>query len=52
MEAKRSTGKYWDIFLFMACPYGYNACNTSSRPFFWLALPGVCTHFSLAMDII
>lgn len=49
MEAKQSTGKYWAYFfiwlaIMIALLIGY-------RQFFWLALPGVCTHFSKAMRL-
>jgi hypothetical protein len=52
MEAKRSTGKYWIYFLLWLALMITMLAMPGTRPFFWLALPGVCTHFSLAMDII
>ncbi|MEX6691120.1 hypothetical protein QTN47_26665 [Danxiaibacter flavus] len=49
MEHK-STAKYWVYFfiwlaILIVLLFVY-------RQFFWLALPGVCTYFALAMNIM
>jgi hypothetical protein len=50
MEAKQSTGKYWALFfLWLAALV---VLMFVYREFFWLALPGVCTYFVKAMNII
>ncbi len=50
MEAKRSTLKYWFyFFIWLAIII---TLFIVYRQFFWLALPGVCTYFVLAMDIV
>jgi hypothetical protein len=46
----KSTGKYWVLFfvwlaILVTLMFVY-------REFFWLALPGVCTYFAKAMDLI
>lgn len=52
MEAKKSTGKYWVYFTIWTALMSYMLYSDALRPFFWLALPGVCTHFVKGMDII
>jgi hypothetical protein len=52
MEAKKATGKYWLYFTIWTAIMAYMLFDNNLRPFFWLALPGVCTHFVKAMDII
>ncbi|WP_158638325.1 hypothetical protein [Panacibacter ginsenosidivorans] len=52
MEAKRSAGKYWIYFFLWLALIITMLVMPGARPFFWLALPGVCTQFSLAMNII
>jgi len=52
MEAKRSTGKYWAYFFLWLTIMIVMLFIDSTRPFFWLALPGTCTHFAMAMDIM
>jgi hypothetical protein len=54
MEARRSRSKYWILFfvwlvimIIMLIDIG-----GETRKYFWLALPGVCTYFALAMDIM
>ncbi|CAN5246881.1 hypothetical protein BH11BAC6_BH11BAC6_16740 [soil metagenome] len=50
MEATKSTAKYWIyFFLWLAIMV---VLLIFLRQFFWLALPGVCTYFALAMDIM
>ena len=50
MEARQSTGKYWFLcFLWLGIMI---ALLIVYRQFFWLALPGVCTYFAKAMDIM
>lgn len=54
MEAKQSTAKYWVYFfiwLAIMIVMLYDV-NGFTRKFFWLALPGVCTYFVKAMDLI
>lgn len=54
MEAKQSTAKYWAYFfiwLAIMIVMLYDV-NGFTRKFFWLALPGVCTYFVKAMDLI
>jgi len=49
MEQK-STAKYWVyFFIWLAILV---TLFIVYRQFFWLALPGVCTYFALAMDIM
>ena len=50
MEARKSTGKYW--FLFFVWLALLILLMIVFRQFFWLALPGVCLYFALAMDIM
>lgn len=50
MEARKSSAKYWVyFFLWLAIMI---TLMVVFRQFFWLALPGVVTYFSLALDII
>jgi hypothetical protein len=49
MEHK-STAKYWVyFFIWLAILI---VLLIVYRQFFWLALPGVCTYFALAMNIM
>ena len=50
MEAKKSTAKYWVYFLFWTIVM--IVLLVYLRQYFWLALPGVCTSFAQAMDIM
>lgn len=50
MEAKRSTAKYWMLFVLWLVILV--VLMIFMRQFFWLALPGVVTYFALAMDIM
>ncbi len=52
MEAKQSAGKYWLWCFIWTAILTFMLINPSFRPFFWLALPGACTYFAKAMDII
>ncbi|MBG9374969.1 hypothetical protein I5907_01880 [Panacibacter sp. DH6] len=52
MEARKSTGKYWIYFFLWLVLMIVMLISDDARPFFWLALPGVCTHFAMAMDIM
>jgi len=50
MEAKQSTAKYWFLcFLWLAIMI---ALLVFYRQWFWLALPGTCTYFVKAMNIM
>jgi hypothetical protein len=50
MEVNQSRGKYWALcFLWLAILI---TLLIVYRQFFWLALPGVCTYFAKAMDLI
>lgn len=52
MEAQKSTGKYWGYFTIWFTIIVIMLCIPSFRQFFWLALPGTCTYFAKALDII
>lgn len=52
MEAKRTTGKYWVYFFLWLTLMIIMLVLPDARPFFWLALPGTCTHFAMAMNIM
>lgn len=52
MEAKKSTAKYWVYFFLWLAIMVTMLIMPDVRQFFWLALPGVCTYFALAMDIV
>lgn len=52
MEAKASTKKYWFWFFLWTAILIYMLVDSDVRQFFWLALPGVCTYFAKAMDIM
>jgi hypothetical protein len=50
METTKSTAKYWVLFfLWLVIMI---ALLVFYRQFFWLALPGVCTYFAKAMNIM
>lgn len=50
MEVNQSRGKYWVLcFFWLAIMI---TLIIFYRQFFWLALPGVCTYFAKAMDLI
>jgi len=51
MEPKKSLGKYWFWFVIWTIIM-VMLLISDYRQYFWLALPGVCTHFAKAMDII
>jgi hypothetical protein len=51
METK-STGKYWLYFFVWLAVLIFLFSYGDARKFFWLALPGVCTSFVKALDII
>jgi hypothetical protein len=50
METKKSTAKYWVYFVIWTAIL--ITLMFVLRQFFWLALPGVCTSFAKAMDIM
>jgi len=52
MEAKKSRTKYWIYFFIWFAIIIFMLATPSVRQFFWMALPGVCTYFALAMDIM
>lgn len=52
METKKSTKKYWIYFSIWAAILLFMLITPDVRQFFWLALPGTCTHFAKAMDIM
>ncbi|MEP7319236.1 MAG: hypothetical protein ABI921_10850 [Panacibacter sp.] len=52
MEAKRSAAKYWILFFIWLAIMVTMLMVPSVKQFFWLALPGTVTYFSLALDII
>jgi uncharacterized membrane protein len=51
MEAK-SRVKYWLWFFVWLAIITVMLIVPDVRQFFWLALPGVCTYFALAMGIM
>ncbi len=52
METKKSTAKNWIYFTIWLAIMVFMLFTPSIKQFFWLALPGTVTHFSLGMDII
>ena len=52
MEEKKSTGKYWLYFTIWTALLVYMLVTPDVRQWFWLALPGVFTHFAKGMDIM
>ncbi len=53
MEARKSTGKYWLWFFIWVVIITIMLFDVGgSRPYFWLALPGVVTYFAKGMDIV
>jgi hypothetical protein len=52
MEAKKSTAKYWIYFFIWLAIMVFMLLTPDVKQFFWLALPGTCTYFALAMDIM
>lgn len=52
MEAQQSTKKYWIYFTIWTAIILFMLFTPSVRQFFWLALPGTCTHFVKAMRLI
>ncbi len=52
MEAKKSTKKYWIYFTIWTAIILFMLITPDVRQYFWLALPGVCTHFAKAMNIM
>jgi hypothetical protein len=51
-QVKKSRTKNWIYFTIWLAIMVVMLYNPAWRPFFWLALPGVVTHFSLGLDII
>lgn len=52
MEAQKSTAKYWILFFVWLAIMVFMLLTPSIKQFFWMALPGTLTYFSLALDII
>jgi hypothetical protein len=52
METKKSTTKYWIYFTIWTTIMVFMLATPDVRQYFWLALPGVCTHFAKGMDIM
>jgi hypothetical protein len=53
MEAvKKSRTKNWIFFLIWLVIIVVMLVNPDWRPYFWLALPGVVTHFAYGMNLI
>lgn len=50
--AKKSRTKYWIYFTLWLALMVFMLIMPEWRPFFWLALPGVCTHFAYGLDLI
>jgi hypothetical protein len=50
MEAKNSTAKWWLWFFIWTVILIFMLIYV--RQFFWMALPGVCTYFVKAMDLM
>jgi hypothetical protein len=51
-QVQKSTSKHWLIFLVWLVIMIVMLVLPTYRPFFWLALPGVVTHFCYAMNLI
>ncbi len=52
MEQTKSRAKYWVLFFIWFAILMVMLIMPSTRPFFWLALPGACTYFAYGMDLI
>jgi len=52
MDTTKSRGKNWLYFFIWLVIIIVMLVMPTLRPFFWLALPGVCTHFAVAMNLI
>lgn len=52
METTKSTKKYWIYFTIWTAILVFMLATPDVRQYFWLALPGVFTHFAKGMDII
>jgi hypothetical protein len=52
MENKQPTGKYWFWCFVWTAIMAAMIIYVPVRQFFWLALPGACTYFAKAMNII
>jgi hypothetical protein len=52
MEAKKSRAKYWLWFFVWFAIITTMLIIPDIRQYFWMALPGVCMYFALAMDIM
>lgn len=50
MEASRTTTKYWMLFALWVIIF--IILFVFVRQFFWMALPGVVTYFSKAMNLL
>lgn len=52
METKHASGKYWIYFFIWLAIMVFMLADSDFRQFFWLALPGVVTHFAKALDLL
>jgi hypothetical protein len=52
MEAGKSRAKYWVYFFIWLAIITTMLIIPDIRQFFWMALPGTCTYFALAMGIM
>jgi len=52
MEAQKSRRKYWFWFFVWFAIITTMLIVPDIRQYFWLALPGTCTYFALAMGIM
>lgn len=52
MSYPHSVGKYWLYFFLWLALMVLMLIIPDMRPFFWLALPGTVTYFSLAMRLV
>lgn len=52
MEATKSRSKNWLYFFIWFVIIVTMLAMPNLRQWFWLALPGVCTHFAYALNLI
>jgi len=52
MEAKKSRAKNWVYFTLWLAALVTMLILPDFRQWFWLALPGVATHFAYGMDLV
>ena len=51
-QVQVNTKKHWALFFFWLIVISIMLYLPSTRPWFWLVLPFVCTEFAKAMDIM